>query len=48
MVSEIVSCVGWKTMQVQPGKITQLLRILVYEFQIKNIVQQGYEYLLLV
>ena len=28
--------------------ITQLLRIFVYVFQIKNTVQQGYEYLLIV
>ena len=44
---EIVSCVGCNCSLVRL-MITQLLRIFVYEFQIKNIVQQDYQYLLIV
>ena len=46
-ISEIVSCVRCQCSLVRL-MIKQLLRIFVYEFQIKNIVQQGYEYLLIV
>ena len=46
-IYEIVSRVGCKCSLVRL-MIAQLLRIFVYEFQIKNIVQQGYEYLLIV
>ena len=44
----MVSCVGWKTMQVQPGKIDDYTTASNTCLRIKNIVQQGYEYLLLV
>ena len=39
-ISEIVSCVRCQCSLVRL-MITQLLRIFVYEFQIRNIVQQG-------
>ena len=46
-INEIVSCVGCQCSRVRL-MISQLLRIFEYEFQINNIVQQGYEYLLIV
>ena len=45
-ICEIISCVGCKCSLVRL-MVSQLLQIVVYEFQIKNIVQQGYEYLLI-